>query len=51
MGRRGRVGEMGGDMVWHGKVVVVEQTIPHSDVVDANWEGYLGSEWFQPKAR
>ena len=52
MGRRGGVVEMGRDGVWHRQVgVAVEWTVPHSRMVDKNWEGYLGSEPSQPQAK
>ena len=46
MGRRGRVMETGRDTVWRGEAVVavVEQTVPHSHMVDKNQEGYLGGQ-------
>ena len=37
-------------MVWHGDAMV-EQVVPHSHVVDKNWEGYLGSEGSQHQDR
>ena len=49
---RGRVTETVREVVWHGEAVVaVEQPVPHSCIVDKNWEGYLGSEGSQPQAR
>ena len=39
----------GEDTVWHGETA--EWMVPHSHVVDKNWEGYLGSEPSQPQAR
>ena len=57
MGRRGRAKEMerrGCSEVaaekqqqWQS----VEQAVPHSPVVDKNWEGHLGSELSQAQAR
>ena len=47
-GRRDR------DMVWHGEVEVVmvaEWAVPHSLVVNKNWERNLGSKRSQPQAR
>ena len=44
--------ERQGDTVWHGEMVVtVEREVPHSHVVDKNWEGYLVSKQSQPQAR
>ena len=47
MGRRGRIVEMGGEVVWY-KEAVVEWTVTYSCVVYKNWEGFLGSEQPQP---
>ena len=48
MGRRGTDSEMGREVwrqVWHGEAAAAaEKTVPHSCVVDKNWERYLGSK-------
>ena len=48
MSRRGRVMETGREVVWCSKatevVVVAEQAVPHSCVVDKDREEYFGSE-------
>ena len=52
MSRRGRVAETGEEVqacCWHREAaVVVELSVPHSDMVSKNQEGYLGSEHSQP---
>ena len=32
------------DVVRHGEAVAAERVVPHSRVVDKNWEGYFGRE-------
>ena len=46
MCKRSGDGKPGGeDREWHEEaVMVVEWVVPHSRVVDKNWEGYLGSK-------
>ena len=46
MGRGGTDSEMGREvwrLVWHGEAAAAaEKTVPHSCVVDKNWERYFG---------
>ena len=44
----------GGDSMWYREVVAVvamERMVPHSHVVDKNWEEYLGNDQSQPQTR
>ena len=52
MGRRGRDKETGREVRRCSVVreaVAADWMVPHSHMVDKNWEGYLGSEGAQPR--